>query len=83
MRKVLLTLSLLTLLPVSLHAQTPEQKGLQIAQEAERRNTGWENSKAKMVMTLIGKSGDTSSRQIRVQSLEVKDDGDKSLTIFK
>ncbi|NVJ59210.1 MAG: outer membrane lipoprotein-sorting protein [Gammaproteobacteria bacterium] len=82
MQKVLLTLSLLTLLPLSIQAQTAEEKGLEIAQEAERRNTGWENSKAKMVMTLIGKSGDTSSRQIRVQSLEVKDDGDKSLTIF-
>lgn len=82
MQKVLLTLSLLTLLPLNLLAQTPEEKGLQIAKEAEQRNTGWENSKAKMVMTLIGKNGDTSSRQIRVQSLEVKDDGDKSLTIF-
>lgn len=82
MQKALLILSLLSLLPVSTFAETAEEKGLAIAKEAEQRNTGWENSKAKMVMTLISKSGDTSVRQIRVQSLEVENDGDKSLTIF-
>lgn len=82
MKKLLLTLSLLSLLPLNSLAETAEEKGLAIAKEAEQRNTGWDNSKAKMVMTLISKSGDTSSRQIRVQSLEVENDGDKSLTIF-
>ncbi|WP_342778943.1 outer membrane lipoprotein-sorting protein [Pleionea sediminis] len=82
MRKLVLILSLLSLLPFNAIAETAEEKGTAIAKEAERRNTGWENSKAKMVMTLISKSGDKSVRQIRVRSLEVENDGDKSLTIF-
>ncbi|NVJ50372.1 MAG: outer membrane lipoprotein-sorting protein [Gammaproteobacteria bacterium] len=82
MQKLLITLSFLLFLPMLGFAETAQEKGLAIAQEAERRNSGWESSSAKMVMTLISKSGDTSVRQIRVKSLEVENDGDKSLTIF-
>jgi len=82
MLKKHIILAWLIILPLSAWSQSAEEKGLEIAKEAERRNTGWDNSKANMLMTLISKSGNTSVRKIRVQSLEVADDGDKSLTIF-
>ena len=63
-------------------AQTPQQKGLAIAQEADARDLGWKDSTADMQMQLINKQGDTSERKIRVRTLEVLGDGDKSLTIF-
>lgn len=64
---------------VSVEAQ---QKGLQIATEAERRDTGWGDSEASLKMLLSNKHGASSSREMRLKSLEVENDGDKSLTIF-
>jgi len=61
---------------------TPEEKGLEIAREADRRETGFENFTANMRMILRNKHGQESLRLIRVRTLEVVDDGDKSLTIF-
>lgn len=58
------------------------EKGLNIAAEAERRDTGWGNSSAQMTMHLANKHGDSSTRELRLQTLEVDGDGDKSLTIF-
>lgn len=57
-------------------------KGTNIAKEAERRDTGWGDSEATMKMLLSNKHGDSSERLIRIKSLEVESDGDKSLTIF-
>ncbi|MFT5112581.1 MAG: hypothetical protein ACI8P9_001908 [Parasphingorhabdus sp.] len=79
MQKLLL---LLLLLPLSLWAETPEEKGLAILMEADARDTGWGNQQANMKMKLKNKQGDTSSRSIRIRSLEVPGDGDKSLSIF-
>ena len=75
---------LLTLLslPFNLPAQTAEQRGLEIATEADRRDTGFHDSQASMRMILRNKKGDESIREIRVRILEQLDDGDKSLTIF-
>lgn len=63
-------------------AQTPQEKGLAIAIEADKRDQGWQDSSADMTMTLRNKQGETSVRSLRVKSLEVEDDGDKSMTIF-
>ena len=63
-------------------AQTPEEKGLAIAVEADRRDIGFHDSTAAMKMVLRNKQGEESVRQIRVRTLEQLDDGDKSLTIF-
>ena len=75
---------LLTLLslPINLPAQTAEERGLEIAVEADRRDTGFHDSQASMRMILRNKKGDESIREIRVRTLEQLDDGDKSLTIF-
>jgi len=75
---------LLILLSLSLNAaaQTPEEKGLEIATEADRREMGFHDSTASMLMVLRNKQGDESTRDIRVKTLEQENDGDKSLTIF-
>lgn len=82
MKKLLLILPLLSLLPLSAVAGTPEEKGLAIAVEADERDRGWGDSRAGMKMVLRNRQGESSEREIRVRTLEVEDDGDKSLTIF-
>ncbi|MBE9520429.1 MAG: outer membrane lipoprotein-sorting protein, partial [Proteobacteria bacterium] len=63
-------------------AETPEEKGLAITVEADRRDTGYGNSTADMLMVLKNRHGQESRREIRFRNLEVEGDGDKSLTIF-
>lgn len=65
-------------------AETPEEKGLQIAKEADRRDLGWQDSEVELHMTLANRNGEKSTRSLRIQSLEMPDPnlGDKSLTIF-
>jgi outer membrane lipoprotein-sorting protein len=70
------------LFPLVAAAETPEEKGLAIAQEANRRDTGFGNSTANMLMVLRNRHGQESVRKIRVRTLEVEADGDKSLSIF-
>jgi outer membrane lipoprotein-sorting protein len=64
------------------HAATPEERGLQIAQEADRRDQGFKDSVVTLRMTLRNKQGDTSVRELRTKALEVQGDGDKSLIVF-
>lgn len=63
-------------------AETPEEKGLRIARQADKRDEGFGDFKAKMTMTLKNRHGQTSTRHIRSRTLEVIGDGDKSLSIF-
>ncbi len=82
----LVTLSLLIavqLLSVSsARCETAEEKGLQIAIEADRRDDGFGDYTADMTMILRNKQGKESQRAIRTRTLEVPGDGDKSLSIF-
>ena len=82
MKRLLLTMLLLSLPLESTLAQSPEEKGLAIAQEADRRDTGWGDQSADMVMVLRNRQGQESTRRIRNRSLEVTGDGDKALSIF-
>lgn len=61
---------------------TPEEIGLAIMTESKKRNEGWGDSTAEMVMILRNKQGDESVRQMEIKSLEVVGDGDKGLTVF-
>jgi len=63
-------------------AETPEEKGLAIALEAEKRDRGWGDSTSELEMILKNRHGETSVRQMRGESLEVEGDGDKSLMVF-
>ena len=61
---------------------TGEQKGLLIATESERRDNGFGDHSSDMTMTLRNQHGDEVTRYLRINTLEVVGDGDKSLTIF-
>ncbi|MDO8844075.1 outer membrane lipoprotein-sorting protein [Methylicorpusculum sp.] len=63
-------------------AKTPEEIGLEISEEVVRKDTGWLDSQSELKMILRNRSGDESIRQLRMNTLEVNSDGDKSLTIF-
>ena len=63
-------------------AQSAEDRGLEIAQAAKDFDKGFADFTANMTMTLKNKSGKTSTRLIRIRTLEVDGDGDKSLSIF-
>jgi len=75
-------LAILTLLPPIALAETPEEKGLAIAIESDKRDEGFVDSTANMRMILRNRSGKESTRNVRVKNLEVTGDGDKSLSIF-
>lgn len=80
--KKLLTLLLLSLVPAASFAETPEEKGLAIATEADRRDNGWGDFTADLTMLLKNRQGEQSTRDMRSKTLEVSGDGDKSLIIF-
>jgi len=69
-------------LPLAALAQTAEEQGLQVAKDGKAYDAGFVDITANMLMTLMNKKGDTSSRKIRIRTLEVVGDGDKSLSIF-
>ena len=61
-----------------------EARGLEIAQEADRRDRGFGDSVTEIVMRLISQDGRINERRLTWQILENPDpeDGDKSLTVF-
>ncbi len=63
-------------------AETDQEKGLRIAIEADQYDTGFGDFTADMKMILRNRKGRESTRKIRVRTLEVAGDGDKSLSIF-
>lgn len=66
----------------SAYAETPADKGLKIAKLADASDQGFADFTADMVMTLKNRAGSTSRRTIRIKTLEGKNDGDKSLSLF-
>ena len=72
----------LVLLPTLALAQSAEQKGLEIALAAKAFDQGFADFTANMRMTLKSRNGATSTRLIRIKTLEVEADGDRSLSIF-
>jgi outer membrane lipoprotein-sorting protein len=50
--------------------------------EADNRDTGWADLKATLKMVLRNRHGQESIRAMHNKTLEVKDDGDKSLIVF-
>jgi len=58
------------------------ERGLEIATEMKKRDEGWVDTKAKMQMVLRSPDGRESIRELRINTLEVTDNGDKALTIF-
>lgn len=81
MKGIFLLFSLITF-NGAVYAETPEEKGLAIAIEADKRDQGWSDQATTMKMILRNSQGAESRREIRGKTLEVDGDGDKSLTIF-
>ncbi len=83
MNRLIFFLLSLAFLPIVSFAQSPEEKGLEIAKEVNRRDDGFHDYSAELTMTLRNKQGEESTRIIRNSTLEVPGDGDKSLIIFE
>lgn len=82
MKRTWIVLALLAWLPLNGLAETPEERGLAIAVEADKRDTGWSDQTAKLRMVLRNRHGEESLRENRSSTLEVQGDGDKSLIVF-
>ncbi len=82
MIKIVTFMVVMLTIPGLSQAQTAAEKGLEIAQAAKAYDKGFTDFTADMVMTLKNKSGDTSTRVIRMHTLEVENDGDKTLSVF-
>ena len=63
-------------------AETLEEKGLRIETEAYNYDKGFGDSTSSSIMTLRNKQKEESTRYFRGKTLEVKNDGDKTLFIF-
>lgn len=75
-------LVLVLAVPALAVAKTPQEQGLEIAIAADRRDAGFDNFTADMVMTLRNRKGEQSVRHLHTRTLELESDGDKSLSIF-
>ncbi|MDO6566356.1 outer membrane lipoprotein-sorting protein [Alteromonas sp. 1_MG-2023] len=58
-------------------------KGLEIAKERKARDRGWNNSESEVLMVLRNAQGQKANRKLTVKSMELANDGDKSLTVFQ
>ena len=66
----------------TVYAQSPEEKGLEIAIEADKRDSGFGDSSNELRMILRNSHGEESIREMKNNTLEVDGDGDKSLVVF-
>ena len=91
LKRLLLALLIVGLMPASAWAQPSadaapatddEARGLEIAVEADRRDTGFDDFTAELTMILRNRHGQESTREIRNRTKEVTGDGDKTLIIF-
>lgn len=60
-----------------------EKRGREIALKRKQMDLGWGDSVAELTMVLRNVQGQTTDRKMKTKALEVRDDGDKSLTIFE
>ncbi|WP_428353350.1 outer membrane lipoprotein-sorting protein [Methyloprofundus sp.] len=68
--------------PVQIEEINTEQKGFEVMQEMDKRDMGWGDMSTSMQMVLKNKNGDEHVRNLKMTTLEMQDDGDKSLSIF-
>ena len=78
----ILVLTLMMVASVSL-AQSNSDKGLEIMTEVDVRDEGFKDFSAEISMVLEDNDGNKSVRMMDVKNLEVKNDGDKRLLVFK
>jgi len=61
---------------------TPEERGLQIAQDAWKRDTGYGDSVSELSMVLRLGSGQEARRDLRIRTLEVSETETRAMVIF-
>lgn len=76
-------LTLITFWQVKTYCQTNQEKGFQIMVKVEKSITGYGHYSVDMGMTLINKGGKSFNRKITTYSLEQKNDGEHTLSVFK
>jgi len=64
------------------YAQTAEERGLEIAIEADKKDNGWHDQKSELLMILYNRQGQKSTRKMHNRALEIEGDGDKTMIIF-
>jgi hypothetical protein len=77
-----LVLALVVFFSLSVLADTPEQRGLDVAVKADKANSGFKSEKGELSMQLINAHGDVTNRKLTIEVLEGSDDGDKSRSTF-
>ncbi|MVF10626.1 outer membrane lipoprotein-sorting protein [Ketobacter sp. MCCC 1A13808] len=78
-----MSMAAMILIAGSVQAETPEEKGYAIFNEAEVRGDGYVDSQSDMVMILKNKQEATSEREMSVKGMEGSgDEGDKTLMVF-
>ncbi len=82
MKKLGLIILAVTLGLFNAHAQSDEERGLEIAKAADLADQGFVSTIVQLKMTLKNKNGQTSERSLSNRILELTDDGDKSLIVF-
>ena len=82
LRLTVIPLLFILMQPGNSEAGSVEDKGLAIAVEADKRDSGYEDATASMIMILRNRHGQESQRSLRYRTLEVENDGDMSLMIF-
>ena len=80
MKNLVLTMALL--IAISNVSKAQENKGLEIAKAAEKADLGFKSSTADINMTLKNQKGQISERTLTVKTIELTEDGDKSLIVF-
>jgi outer membrane lipoprotein-sorting protein len=70
--------------PLVAYAQSAEQRGTAIAERNDRTDRGWRTSSVNLTMTLTTRAGQSTSRQLRFDSIEKQGEGngDKTLVTF-
>ncbi|MFT6333463.1 MAG: hypothetical protein ACI86M_003713 [Saprospiraceae bacterium] len=81
MNKILIAL-IVIIFSIASVAQDANQKGLEIAQAADIADQGFGSSKAELKMILRNKNGQSSERFMVTRTLELTEDGDKSMIVF-
>jgi outer membrane lipoprotein-sorting protein len=79
MKSILMLILILTL---AIAAYGQEDRGLEIANLADAADAGFESTEVTLIMNLKNANGQTTSRNLSNSTLELTEDGDKSLIIF-
>lgn len=59
-----------------------EAQGLAVAQQIKQRNIGWGDSETSLKLVLRNAANQESIRELRTKTLEIANDGDKSISVF-